>query len=88
MFQSFGRLTATETAFSARFAGAYIWRLPMTIKEGEYHIVRDSRQTSYPFDVMRRLNGRDYRINSFKTEIHARYFAAAQNIAASQGGDA
>lgn len=52
------------------------------IKDGEYHIVRDSRQTSYPFDVMRRLNGRDHRINSFKTEIHARYFAAAQNIAA------
>ena len=51
------------------------------IKEGEYHIVRDSRPTSYPFDVMRRIRGRDFRINSFKTEIHARYFAAAQNIA-------
>lgn len=51
------------------------------IQEGEYHIVRDIRPTSYPFDVMRRINGRDHRINSFRTEIHARYFAAAQNIA-------
>ncbi len=51
------------------------------IKDGEYHIVRDSRPTSYPYDVMRRIRGRDYRINSFGTEIHARYFAAAQNIA-------
>jgi hypothetical protein len=51
------------------------------IEEGEYHIIRDSRPTSHPYDVARRINGRDYRINSFKTEIHARYFAAAQNIA-------
>jgi len=51
------------------------------IKDGDYHIVRDSRPTSYPYDVMRRIGGRDYRINSFGTEIHARYFAAAQNIA-------
>lgn len=51
------------------------------IKEGEYHIVRDNRPTSYPFDVMRRISGRDHRINSFQTEIHARSFAAAQSIA-------
>lgn len=51
------------------------------IRDGEYHIVRDSRPTSYPYDVMRRIRGQDYRINSFQTEIHARYFAAAQNIA-------
>lgn len=51
------------------------------IKDGEYHIVRDTRPTSYPFDVMRRLDGRDFRIKSFRTELHARYFAAAKNIA-------
>lgn len=50
------------------------------IQDGEYHIVRDSRPTSYPFDVMRRIGGRDHRINSFQTEIQARYFAAARNI--------
>lgn len=72
----------------ATSAEAIIWSLPMTtneIKDGEYRIVVDHKPTSYKFDVMRRLNGRDYRINSFKTEIHARYFAAAQNIAS---GDA
>ena len=42
------------------------------IKEGEYHIVW--------FDVMRRINGRDIRLNSFKTEAHARMFAAAKNL--------
>ena len=51
------------------------------IADGEYFVRQDDRPTSYPFDVMRRLNGRDFRINSFKTEIHARYFAAARNLA-------
>lgn len=51
------------------------------IQEGEYHVITDSRATSYPYDVMRRIRGHDFRINSFKTENHARYFAAAQNIA-------
>lgn len=51
------------------------------VLEGEYHIVLDTRPTSYPFDVMRRIRGRSYRINSFKTEAHARTFAAAQAIA-------
>lgn len=50
------------------------------IKDGEYHIIRDRRPTSYPFDVFRRINGRDHRINSFKTESHARCFAAVQAI--------
>ena len=50
------------------------WRMPA-------NAVYVGRPTSYPYDVMRRLNGRDYRINSFKTGLHARYFAAAQNIA-------
>lgn len=56
-------------------------RMTREIQEGEYHIVRDSKPTSYPYDVMRRIRGQDYRINSFGTEIHARYFAAAQSIA-------
>ena len=56
-------------------------KMSREIQEGDYHIVRDSRPTSYPYDVMRRIHGRDYRINSFGTEIHARYFAAAQTIA-------
>lgn len=51
------------------------------IKEGEYFIKR--APTGYPFDVFRRSGGQDHLIKSFETEIHARYFAAAQNIAGS-----
>lgn len=49
------------------------------IMEGVYFIRR--APTGFPFDVFRRVGGQDHLVNSFKTEIHARYFAAAQNIA-------
>lgn len=55
------------------------------IKEGEYFI--RGAPIGYPFDVFRRVGGQDHLINSFKTEIHARYFAAAQNIAAGQAAE-
>lgn len=52
-----------------------------TIKDGDYFIRHDLRPTSYPWDVCRRIDGRDNRITAFKTEVQARYYAAAQMIA-------
>jgi hypothetical protein len=52
----------------------------MPIKEGEYFIRKRIGKHEHPWGVYQRLGGQDIRITAFKTEMHARYYAAAQTI--------
>lgn len=54
------------------------------ILEGQYFIKRRLGKYTRPWGVYQRLVGRDVRITAFKTELHARMYAAAQSIAMEQ----
>lgn len=52
------------------------------IQEGEWFIRKRIGKHEHPWGVYHRIGGQDVRVTAFKTEQHARIYAAAQTISA------